>query len=611
MAVNMWLVDAGIHKARIRQSASLNWIEVNTTIFEAEKLLKTEYHIFDHMISGQPQVACHEYHLPQHVTKHVDFITPTVHFDTPLNLKHRRSLPADAPQLKHKREIRKRNVRTLGEATEQAEFDGPIPRYRPGIAAEVGTNLGSLPKQGATLADEEVSREAEQLDRCDRQITPACLRTLYGFNQTNTATTNPKNSFGIVEYSPQTYIQSDLDKYFDNFSSIAKGMEPVLRGINGGVLLPTNRSFNVNGESNLDLEIAMALVAPMKVTLYQVGDSVQGASFNNFLDAVDGEFCKFNGGDDKEQDAIYPAPPDGYIGPANCGGFEATKVISTSYGYNEADLTPAYTKRQCSEYLKLALQGVTVLYSSGDFGVAGNMGRCIDPATGNFTRTNATEGVFNPSFPGGCPWVTSVGATEVARGVNIKDQLAQNKQPEKACETVIRSGGGFSNVFELPEYQQTVVKKWFSEHPPPYGADKFNNTQRTRGFPDISTNGANYVVTVNGNFTLIYGTSASAPALGGMISLINEQRLNANKGTIGFINPVLYEHPEYVPPLLPQVLLEFKKLTIDCRMMKDVTEGKNGGCGTPGFNAAPGWDPATGLGTPIFPKMLEVFMALP
>jgi tripeptidyl-peptidase-1 len=321
-------------------------------------------------------------------------------------------------------------------------------------------------------------------------------------------------------------------------------MEPILRGINGGVLLPTNRSFNFNGESNLDLEIAMAVVAPMKVTLYQVGDSVQGASFNNFLDAVDGQYCRFNGGDDKDQDAVYPSPPDGYIGPANCGGFEATKVLSTSYGYNEADLTPAYTKRQCSEYLKLALQGVTVLYSSGDFGVAGNMGRCIDPATGNFTRTNATNGVFNPSFPSGCPWVTSVGATEVARGVNIKDQLAQNKQPEKACETVIRSGGGFSNVFELPEYQQTAVKKWFSEHPPPYGADKFNNTQRTRGFPDISTNGANYVVTVNGNFTLIYGTSASAPALGGMIALINEQRINANKATVGFINPVLYEHPE-------------------------------------------------------------------
>jgi tripeptidyl-peptidase-1 len=46
-------------------------------------------------------------------------------------------------------------------------------------------------------------------------------------------------------------------------------------------------------------------------------------------------------------------------------------------------------------------------------------------------------------------------------------------------------------------------------------------------------------------------------------------------------------------------------------MLKDVTQGKNFGCGTPGFQAAEGWDPATGLGTPIYPKMLETFMNLP
>jgi tripeptidyl-peptidase-1 len=337
-----------------------------------------------------------------------------------------------------------------------------------------------------------------------------------------------------------------LDKYFANFSQPSKGKQPKLQSVNGGVLLPANRSFNINGESNLDLEIAMAIVSPMQVTLYEVGDSVQGASFNNFLDSIDKAYCDFNGGDDKEQDAIYPNPPEGYIGPASCGGYTSTKVLSTSYGYNEADLTIPYVKRQCAEYLKLALQGVTVLYSSGDFGVAGNMGRCIQPNSLNYTQTNATDGVFNPSFPSACPWVTSVGATEVLPQTNIVRTLAdpRNNQPEVACEKVIRSGGGFSNVFDMPDYQQTAVKKWFSDHPPTYGADRFNNTQRTRGFPDIAVNGANYVVTVNGKFTLIYGTSASAPTLGGMLALINQERLNAGKTTLGFINPVLYENPE-------------------------------------------------------------------
>lgn len=124
----------------------------------------------------------------------------------------------------------------------------------------------------------------------------------------------------------------------------------------------------------------MALAYPQEVTLYQTGDLAEGASFNNFLDAIDGAYCTADGGDDPTSDAMYPDPSGNgtsyYSGPENCGGFAATNVISTSYGYDESDLTPAYEIRQCHEYLKLGLQGVTVLYSSGDYGVAGNGGVC-------------------------------------------------------------------------------------------------------------------------------------------------------------------------------------------------------------------------------------------
>lgn len=126
----------------------------------------------------------------------------------------------------------------------------------------------------------------------------------------------------------------------------------------------------------------MALVHPQEVTLYQVGDAIQSGSFNNYLDALDASYCTSNGGDDPTQDPSYPSPYGGYQGPRNCGGFAATKVISVSYGYNEADLTPFYEQRQCNEYLKLGLQGVTFVYSSGDYGVGGNGDQCIDPATG-------------------------------------------------------------------------------------------------------------------------------------------------------------------------------------------------------------------------------------
>jgi tripeptidyl-peptidase I len=126
-----------------------------------------------------------------------------------------------------------------------------------------------------------------------------------------------------------------------------------------------------------------------------------------------GSYCTFDGGDDPNFDPTYPDPSSGgFNGPLNCGGFSATHVISTSYGSNEVDLSPAYEQRQCLEYMKLGLQGVSVLYSSGDFGVAGNGGQC---ATANgivngATLNNGGEGNFNPSFPGTCPYITSVGA---------------------------------------------------------------------------------------------------------------------------------------------------------------------------------------------------------
>lgn len=541
LTVKNWLTESGIGLNRVKLAQGMNWLYVNATIHEAERLMRTEYFMFQHTMTRTPQIACHEYHLPQHISKLVDFITPTVHFDAKVKPREPHKRVNKGPILqKHKRQ---ENINAV-------DPDG-VPEVRPGFAATIGSSLGSLPKQGATLAEDDVTAE---LEKCDTQITPDCLRTLYQFSPGTSA--ESQNSYGIVEYTPQSYLPGDLDKFFTNFSSKQIGQRPTLESIDGGVLINYNQSFDTNGEADLDLQIAMSLIYPQTVTLYQVGDLIEGASFNNFLDAVDGSYCTFEGGDDASQDAIYPDPPDGYIGPANCGGYSATKVISTSYSYNEADVTPAYANRQCQEYMKLGLQGVTVLYSSGDYGVAGNLGRCVDPTTGNYTATNASTGVFNPSFPGTCPYITSVGATQVPNNTNIVRVLAAANasaananaatatQPEQACETVIHSGGGFSNFFTMPDYQASAVHTYWANHAPPYGSDRFNNSQRTRGFPDVSANGANYVIAVDGNYSLVYGTSASAPMFGSLVTLINEERIKAGKSSVGFLNNVLYQHPE-------------------------------------------------------------------
>lgn len=67
----------------------------------------------------------------------------------------------------------------------------------------------------------------------------------------------------------------------------------------------------------------------------------------------------------------------------------------------------------------------------------------------------------------------------------------------------------------------------------------------------------------------------SAPVWGAVLTLVNEHRLAANKTTIGFVNEILYNHPE---------------------VFNDVTEGSNPNCDSTGFLAAKGWDPVSGLG---------------
>lgn len=78
------------------------------------------------------------------------------------------------------------------------------------------------------------------------------------------------------------------------------------------------------------------------------------------------------------------------------------------------------------------------------------------------------------------------------------------------------------------------------------------------------------MIAIDGNFSLVYGTSASSPVLGSILTLINQARFDTGKGSIGFINPVAYANPG---------------------VFNDITEGGNQGCGTAGFSAAPGWDP--------------------
>ncbi|CCM06013.1 uncharacterized protein FIBRA_08256 [Fibroporia radiculosa] len=536
--VRAWLTGSGIEANRVKLTSNGGWLTADVSVAEAERLLGTEYFVYQSANEDQRHIACHEkYHLPEHVSKHVELVSPTLHFDARVGEVDSRPVGLE----RRNNEARKSSKYAVGQ---------------PGF----GT---SFPKTTGTVE----------------------AGSSYGVSLTIALTWGPKQpkvNALLVEYTPQAYLPADLDMFFKKFSPSQVGERPIMNSIDGGYLQTEFTNFSYNGESDLDFQYSMALVGSKQpVNLYQAGDMVEGASFNNLLDALDASYCTFEGGDDPTYDSIYPDPEGGgYEGPEDCGTIKPAYIMSTSYGYNEADLTPAYEQRQCAEYAKLGLMGTTVLYSSGDGGVAGNEDLCLN-ADGTQTA-NGT--MFNPSFPGTCPYITSVGATQVNPNATVWE-------PESACEQVIYSGGGFSNVFKMPSYQKAAVERYLSEYPPPYSSAQYN-TSGSRGFPDIAANGANYVVAMDGEFELVYGTSAASPVSAAILSAVNDARLAIGKGPIGFINPTIYT---------AEFMMAFN----------DITTGSNPGCGTEGFNARPGWDPVTGLGTPNFAKLLPLWLALP
>ena len=160
--VKEWLAEAGISS---KPTQSQNWIVADVTIKQAEELLKTTYHKYEHE-SGKPHIGCEDYSVPAEISKHVDFITPTVHFDAKLEMpKQKRSMSKEETYLAT------RQVNSMGAEVE------------PKKAISIGQpEDGSLPKDGGVIPDA-LSAALRGLDSCDNFITPDCLRALYDIPQ--------------------------------------------------------------------------------------------------------------------------------------------------------------------------------------------------------------------------------------------------------------------------------------------------------------------------------------------------------------------------------------------------------------------------------------------
>ncbi|KAJ6526763.1 family S53 protease-like protein [Mycena capillaripes] len=267
------------------------------------------------------------------------------------------------------------------------------------------------------------------------------------------------------------------------------------------------------------------------------------------------EFLSVGGGDTDEDFASSLLDTTTFLD----GVPKPPSAMTTSYGLNEEDFGSSLATKICNGYMALGARGISVLTASGDGGVRGNHD--------DLTVCNVTD--FIPVFPASCPFVTAVGST-------------QGFAPEKAINF---TGGGFSNVFPAQPFQRAAIAGFLKTIPSDF-AGTFNKSGR--GYPDVALQGWNFEIVAGGETGLVGGTSASSPTFAGIIALINDRLIAEKKNTLGFLNPFLYSRAS--------------------NAFTDITIGHNSGFECPAssvaFDAAHGWDPLTGFGSPVFSKLL-------
>ncbi|RFU29747.1 hypothetical protein B7463_g6607, partial [Scytalidium lignicola] len=571
-AVRSWLVESGIDYNQVVHSDNRGWLALDIPVYEAERLFETEYYEHENAGIEGVRIGCDNYHIPEHLSKHIDYVTPGVKFS---NLLKRRTVQRTGG-------IAKRNS-LYG----RAFFTHHAVEITPDV--EPARNLSHIP---------------EDVRDCANNITLPCWKALYDIPDPR-QTPDKVNSLGIFEMG-DTYAQEDLNLYFAQYASrVPQGTHPIPAFVdNGTAPVPPDSPANT-GESDIDMDIAFSLIYPQTVTLYQVDpgpptDKVIEGWLNTFLDALDGSYCTYTAdgitGDSPGIDPTYPP------GTLQCGVYTPTRVITGSYGEAEADLPQNYQQRQCNEFMKLGLQGHSIFFSSGDYGVGGNPADVYADGSPSSCSNNVGPTLFTPQNPVNCPYITAVGGTRLYPGQDVKDAESVMQANLGPGAELFGTGGGFANYFPRPDYQNEAVDAYFAAYDPGYPTYTVNSNGSNvgengglynrggRGIPDVSANGALMPAYNDETLFHFYGTSLSSPIWASVATLLNEERTYHGKGPIGFMNPVLYANAP---------------------LFNDIVNGSNPGCGTPGFKAVPGWDPVTGLGTPHFNSLKDLYLSLP
>ncbi|KAL6306871.1 family S53 protease [Sparassis latifolia] len=337
-----------------------------------------------------------------------------------------------------------------------------------------------------------------------------------------TPATQSTNQLLVTGFIGQYANQADLQTFLEDFRpNMSSSTTFAIQLLDGGS--DPQGGSDAGVEANLDTQYTTGIATDVPITFLSVGSNNNDGYLSGFLDVANYLLAE-------------NSPP---------------QAMSTSYSFSEPGMPSDLANNLCNAYAQLGARGVSIMYSSGDGGVSGGQSQGCS--------------TFIPTFPSTCPYVTSVGATS---GV-----------PETAAYF---SSGGFSNYFPVPSFQQGVVDSYIAGLGSTYSG-LYNASGR--GFPDVSAQGVNFEIIVDGSQESVDGTSCSSPTFTSIIALLNDQLIAAGKPPFGWLNPFLYSSK-------------------GASAFNDIPSGTNPGCGTNGFSAGTGWDPITGLGTPNFAKLL-------
>ena len=410
-----------------------------------------------------------------------------------------------------------------------------------------------FPRDFAAKAVRESSSVESALE--DTKVIPDVIFEAYGVYP-HTAT--HETTMAVFETLGQSYSPNDLATFQKQYNIPSNPMDKVI-GPNKAYACESNPNNCV--EANLDVQYILGVAQGAALTFWSIASNDQ-TPYYDWIVAVS-----------KDEDA--------------------PRVQSVSYGDVQNEYSQSIQSRTNTEFQKMGARGLSIFIAAGDDGVA------------NFpARSNAQDCGFNPSWPAASPYVTSVGATQFIDGsVQAGEEGASvNNNPP----AIITTGGGFSAYDSAPSYQSNAVNQFLqtaslppvSHYGSSFPSSGFNINGR--GYPDIAALGHNYQVVINGNTYSVDGTSAASPVAAGMFALINHQRQQAGKSTLGFLNPTLYN-------------------LAGTSAFTDITKGSNNCCANPGrgqqqtccsygFEAQAGWDPVSGLGTINFKEMAERLM---